>query len=195
MGRSHAMRITALLFLAVLTTPVLAEAQSAQRYSFQFSALGSWPFGGRLDGVSLGVGWEAQLRVTPSQWSFGFGAEQTFHDDVRVDNRSVTLFGGFFEPRYVVDVGSDKAAPYISARFALSQLTLAQGEMEATANGYTINGGGGVLVALNDRVNLDLGATLGYKDLGSLRFMGVPQDFGTGVNAIARVGLAVGLGG
>ena len=61
--------------------------------------------------------------------------------------------------------------------------------------GYTINGGGGVLVVLSDRVNLDVGATLGYRKLGNVRFMGVPVDMGSGVNGIARVGLAIGLGG
>lgn len=188
-------RILAALFVTLLALPVAVEAQSAQRLSFQFSTLGSWPFGGRLDAVSLGVGWEAQLRVNPSQFSIGVGAEQTFHDDVRIDDRSVILFGGFLEPRYVIQTSSEKAAPYISARFGISQLALAQGEMEATANGYTINGGGGVLVVLSDRVNLDVGATLGYRKLGNVRFMGAPVDMGSGVNGIARVGLAIGLGG
>ena len=188
-------RILALLVASAVLLPVAAEAQSAQRFSFQFSALGSWPFGGRLDAVTLGSGWEAQFRYNPSRFSVGFGAEQTFHDDARIDNRSVTLFGGFFEPRFVIDVGSDKAAPYLSARFALSQVTMAQGELESTANGYTINGGGGVLVAVGDRVNLDLGVTLGFKELGSLRFAGQPIDMGSGTNGIVRVGLAIGLGG
>lgn len=182
------------LTAALVAMPAASEAQSAQMFSLQVSGLGSVPFGGRLDDISLGAGWEAQIRVNPSLWSFGFGIEQTFHDVIRVDDRSVTLTGGFFEPRRVIDVGSDSAAPYVAARFALSRLTFAQGEAESTANGYTINAGGGVLIRMGTRVNLDLGATLGYKELGQTRFMGVPMDMGSGANAIGRVGVAIGLG-
>lgn len=192
------MRRTGLLIAltaALIALPGQVEAQSAQMFSLQLSGLGSVPFGGRLDDISLGAGWEAQIRVNPSFWSFGFGVEQTFHDVIRVDDRSVTLTGGFFEPRRVIDVGSDSAAPYISARFALSRLTFAQGEAESSANGYTINGGGGVLIRMGERVNLDLGATLGFKELGETRFMGLPSDMGSGANAIGRIGLAIGLGG
>ena len=182
------------LFAVFMLMPLSASAQSAQTWSLQFSGLASAPFGGGLEGVSPGAGWEAQLRVNPSVWSFGFGAEQTFHDVEAVDDRSVTLLGGFIEPRVVILVGSDTAAPYLAARGAISQLTLSQGGTSSTANGFTINGGGGVLIRLGDRTNLDLGATIGFKDLGTVEIANTIFDMGSGANAIARVGLAIGLG-
>jgi hypothetical protein len=186
--------ITAIAAVLMLI-PVTASAQSAQTFSAQFSGLGSVPFGGGLEGVAAGVGWEAQIRMNPSVWSFGVGVEQTFHDVEGSDNRTVTLLGGFFEPRVVILVGSDKAAPYLAARAALSQTTFALGVDEATASGFTINGGGGVLVRLSDRVNLDLGVTVGFKDLGTVEIADTVFDMGSGANTVVRAGLAIGLGG
>lgn len=183
------------LFAVFMLLPLAVSAQSAQTFSLQVSALGAAPFGGGLGNVSLGAGWEAQLRVNPSLWSFGFGAEQTFHDVETVDDRSVSLLGGFFEPRLVIDIGSDAAAPYLAVRAAVSQLTMTQGESQATATGYTLNGGGGFLFRMGDRTNLDLGVTLGYKDLGEVVIASSVIDLGTGSNAVFRVGLAIGLGG
>jgi hypothetical protein len=185
--------LASLVFLALLL-PIGAAGQSAQRFSLQFSALGSAPFGGGVDQVAFGPGWEAQIRVNPSLWSFGFGVEQTLHGIEGVDDRDVTFLGGFFEPRLVVDIGSDRAAPYLSARFAVSQTTLTQQASEATATGFTVNGGGGLLVRLSGRINLDLGVTLGYKKLGQVEIESSTIDLGSGANAIGRVGLAVGLG-
>jgi hypothetical protein len=188
-------RIIAGLFAVFMLVPASVYGQSAQLWSLQFSALGSLPFGGGLTNVSMGPGWEAQLRVNPSAWSFGFGVEQTFHDTESVDDQSVALIGGFFEPRLVIDIGSDNAMPYLSGRGAVSQLTITQGESTASSNGFTLNGGGGFLVRMGDRVNLDLGVTVGYKKLGILELGASTIDMGSGANAIARVGLAIGLGG
>jgi hypothetical protein len=193
-------RIVAALFAVFMLIPMSASAQSAQKFSLQFSGLGSVPFGSGLDLVQPGPGWEAQLRVNPSLWSFGFGVEQTFHSHEVQDDWSVTLLGGFFEPRRVIDIGSNSAAPYLALRVAVSQLTLEDSatEAELTTNGFTVNGGGGVLIRMGGRTNLDLGVTVGYKDLGEVdrSALGLqPLDFGTGQNIVARIGLAIGLGG
>jgi hypothetical protein len=183
-----------LLVLLMLLAPPLS-AQSAQMWSLQVSGLGSLPFGGGLDRVTPGPGWEAQLRVNPTMWSFGFGVEQTFHTVEGNSARSVDLLGGFFEPRRVIDIGSNSAAVYLAARFALSQVKVSEGGGSLTGNGFTINGGGGLLVRLGGRANLDLGMTIGHKKLGSVEYPSGPEDMGTGTNAIARMGLAFGLGG
>jgi len=180
-----------LLTLALATA---AAAQSAQMMSIQVSGLAAAPFGGGLSNVTAGVGWEAQLRVNPSAFSLGAGVEQTFHDLEGATDRSVTLLGGFLEPRYVIDFGSDNAVLYLSVRAALSQITVSAGAAESTGTGYTLNGGGGFLVRLGDRTNLDLGATVGYKDLGIVDLQTGTFDLGTGGNAVVRVGLAFGLG-
>jgi hypothetical protein len=152
-----------------------------------------YPFGGEMANVDVGAGWEAQLRVNPSAFSIGAGAEQTFHK--RLTGEDIVLLGGFLEPRYVFDIGSDNAVLYLSARAALSQIKYKLATVEYTGTGYTLNGGGGLLFRLSSRVNLDAGATLGYKDLGDVTRSGATViDLGTGSNAVARLGLAIGLG-
>ncbi|MDH3205365.1 MAG: hypothetical protein OEO79_02065 [Gemmatimonadota bacterium] len=186
-------------FTATALLPTAASAQSAQQFSLQVSALGAIPFGGGLENVDAGAGWEAQLRINPSAFSIGAGVEQTFHSVPSTSNRDITFLGGFVEPRYVVDIGSDNVVLYLSARAALSQIKLQQGSFESTGTGYTLNGGGGLLFPLGARVNLDVGATMGYKDLG---VVDIPTggggtatfDLGTGANVVGRVGLAIGLG-
>jgi hypothetical protein len=186
--------LLAALVLAALL-PLTGTAQSAQRFSLQVSGLAAYPFGGGLENVDLGAGWEAQLRVNPSAFSIGAGVEQTFHAVVGTDGRDVVLLGGFLEPRYVLDIGRDNAVAYLSGRAALSQITLKQGQFESTGTGYTLNGGGGLLFRLSDRVNLDVGVTVGYKDLGVVDVPGgLTYDLGTGGNAVGRVGLAFGIG-
>jgi len=186
-------RLAAVVFVLALL-PAGTAAQSAQMVSLQFSGLAALPFGGGLENVSEGFGWEAQLRVNPSAFSIGAGAEQTFHEVVGVAGRDVTLTGGFVEPRYVIDFGSDNAVLYLAGRFALSQIKLEEGTFESTGTGFTVNGGGGFLIRLTDRTNLDLGASLGYKELGVVDLPAGTFDLGTGANLVARVGLAIGVG-
>ncbi len=185
--------LAGVLLLAALL-PLGATAQSAQTMSLQVSGLGAYPFGGGLESVSAGVGWEAQLRVSPSSFSIGAGVEQTFHDVIGVSGREIILLGGFLEPRYVIDIGSDNAVMYLAARAAISQITIQEGTFESTGTGFTLNGGGGFLVRLGDRLNLDLGATMGYKDLGIVDLPTGTFDLGTGANFVGRIGLAIGIG-
>lgn len=180
--------------LALAVSAMGATGQSAQMFSVQVSGLGAIPFGGGLSSVTTGFGWEAQLRVTPSAFSVGAGVEQTFHEVSNVSGRDIELIGGFIEPRYVVDIGSDNLVLYLSARAALSQLKVKESTFEEAGTGVTLNGGGGVLVPLADRVNLDLGATMGWKDLGIVELPTGTFDLGTGANVVGRVGLAFGIG-
>jgi len=161
-------------------------------FSLQFSGLGMYPFGGEMDNIDVGFGWEAQLRLNPSAFSIGGGIESTYHK--RLTGQDMVFLGGFVEPRYVLDIGSDNAVMYLSGRAALSQVKLKTANASPTSTGYTLNGGGGILFRLNDRVNLDAGATLGYKDLGSVTLGNLDVDLGTGANVVGRVGLAIGLG-
>ena len=52
-----------------------ASAQSAQRYSVQASGIFVGTFGEAYDGLKSGPGFEAQFRITPSAWSYGFGIQ------------------------------------------------------------------------------------------------------------------------
>lgn len=206
MPAHRAIPFAALAALALLALPAASHAQSAQRYSVQASGIFVGTFGEAYDGLKDGAGIEAQFRITPSAWSFGFGLQGSSHsfDDTSLGSESVTLAGIFFEPRRVIDVGSSQFAPYVSARIAFLQQSLdvdVNGTtVSASASGAQLNGGGGVLVRLSPRVNLDLGATYGlinFSDVeinvagaGSTKIEGTS---GNGSNLVLRAGLAIGL--
>ncbi len=206
MPAHRAIPFAALSALALLALPATSHAQSAQRYSVQASGIFVGTFGEAYDGLKDGAGIEAQFRITPGAWSFGFGLQGSSHkfDDTSLGNESVTLAGIFFEPRRVIDVGSSQFAPYVSARVAFLQQSLdvdVNGTtISASASGAQLNGGGGVLVRLSPRVNLDLGATYGLinfsdveVDVAGLGKTKVEGTSGNGSNLVLRAGLAIGL--
>jgi hypothetical protein len=133
--------------------------------------------------------------------------QYTVHGDSEAEadghDANIKLVGFFFEPRYVINVGSGKWAPYLSARAALAQfdvrVNFTDGDvLTFKSDGVTLNGGGGILVNLSSRVNLDFGATIGYssyKDTdGDISGRPFVQEMGSGTNAVVRLGLAIGLG-
>ena len=211
----------ALAVLACITTPLMA--QSAQRWSIQASGLYVGVAGDAYDGLKSGPGAEVQVRVTPSLWSYGAGVQYSTHS-ITGGDFTLSLSGVFFEPRRVFDVGSAKFAPYLSARVAYLNLAadfddVGLGAIRATspelslavarratatisAGGLQGNVGGGVLMKLSPRVNLDLGATLGGIRFGKAtlevdgRVIETSETVtGTGQNVVVRAGLAIGLGG
>ena len=216
----HRSTLTAFLAAACITSP--AAAQSAQRWSIQASGLYVAVFGSAYNGLNNGVGGELQVRVTPSLWSYGFGAQFSKHGLSNSPGNNIGLSGIFFEPRRVFDIGSAKVAPYVSARLAYLQqaadvnfaaarilrtapnVSLSVSQLQTftlSASGFQGNIGGGVLTKLSPRVNLDLGVTLGLIRFGDVTAKSGSQTStfsgtsGTGQNAVARVGLAIGLGG
>ena len=151
-------------------------AQSAQKYSIQASVLGE-QFGGDAftSGTPFGVGGEVQFRYTTrSGWSYGLGYQATEH------NTSAGQYSGpFFEPRFTFVLRDNESLfPYLSGRFA----DLIVGNL------YTYNAGGGVLVRLTQKVNLDVGATFGGAKYELFGGTGA-----AGTNLIVRTGLSFGL--
>ena len=190
--------------LALVAGSTTLPAQSAQRWSIQVSPIFVAAFGDAYEGLENGLGLEAQARLTPSAWSFGFGLQASSHGLSDLDE-NVTLAGIFFEPRRVFDLGTNQA-PYLSARVAiLSQSATIEdpsfGSIDLSATGAQFNVGGGVLIRLSPRVNLDLGATLGIINFGDVEASSGGQTItvdgtsGNGQNLVLRVGLAFGLGG
>jgi hypothetical protein len=177
-----------------------AAAQSAQRFSLQGSGLNAQLYGSAYDGLHQGYGVEVQARFTPSAWSFGAGVQYTRHAITGLDQK-LKLYGGFIEPRYVIVLRSSAFAPYVSARFSLLKQDLAVGDVSGSATGVTLNGGGGLLIRLSSRLNLDLGSTYGYTRFGdfivrnSANGLQVAGPSGSGTNLVVRVGLALGLTG
>ena len=200
MFKTHSEASTRLLLLVATTlivglvAPAAVSAQTAQHWSLQLSGLGSAPFGGGFQGLTVGGGFEGQIRYNPSAFSIGAGVDMTFHTVEGAEDRSITLAGGFVEPRYVIHIGSESVGMYLSARGAVSQISIDFGSTSSSAVGLLLNGGGGLLFAVHNRVNVDLGATLGYRDLGIIDSPLGTFDLGTGSNVIVRLGLAFGLG-
>ena len=83
------------------------EAQTAQRFSVQVSALGNTLFGDDFTGMKTGFGAEAQLRYNPSAFSIGAGIQYTNHgvdlEELGIPDQgfdfSSSLTGFFVEPR------------------------------------------------------------------------------------------------
>jgi hypothetical protein len=174
------------------------EAQSAQAFSLQASALVNGVFRGVFAGLQDGVGGEAQLRYTPGALSVGAGFQLTIHElDGRMDN--ARLYGGFLEPRYRIHAGSNVVAPYVSARFSVLKVGFSGGDLSLSSSFIQLNGGGGLLTRLGSRLNLDVGATFGYNRLGNgtltSRSSGrtLPVASRSGSNIVIRLGLAIGL--
>jgi hypothetical protein len=174
------------------------EAQSAQPFSLQASGLFNGVFGNVFTGLQDGIGGEAQFRYTPGALSVGAGFQVTVHEVTdRMEN--VRFYGIFVEPRHRIHVGSNVAAPYVSARVSLLKIDFSGGDLSLSSTFVQLNGGGGLLVRLASHVNLDAGATFGYNHLGSGMLTSgssgasVPVESGSGSNVIARLGLAIGL--
>jgi hypothetical protein len=176
-----------------------ATAQSAQRFSVQGSGIYAALLGEAYEGFNGGPGFEAQLRFTPGALSFGIGYQYTSHQFVS-DPANLRLDGGFFEPRYVIIIGSNTFAPYIAARVAVLRQSYQGGGLRGSTTGVTVNGGGGVLTRLGSRLNLDLGVTYGYATFGESEYRDTagntfPFPSGSGSNVMVRAGLAIGIGG
>jgi hypothetical protein len=190
--------LTALLAGAL---PIGLQGQSAQKLSIQGSGLFIKLFGDAFEGAEEGYGFEAQVRYTPSAWSFGAGFQYTSHGVEGVDQRA-TLLGGFFEPRYVFSTSSSSLFPYLSGRFYVVQIRSENSatDIRTTATGLAANGGGGVLVRLGSRVNADIGATYGYSRFSDFKFenlstgvTGTSDISNSGSNLVLRLGLTLGL--
>jgi hypothetical protein len=210
-------RIPILSVLALALVGLIAgeaHGQMGHRYSVQVSGLGATLFGDEFAEIDAGFGGEAQLRITPGRFSIGFGMQYTQHgttDFEGLEDFTFKLWGPFLEPRLVVDMGSDAAAPYLSGRLSILR---EQGSVDfdfvdefgnpnsvdisAYAWGVLANAGGGVLFALSPRMNVDLGVTIGFGRFGE----GTVEVDGTevftfdgtsGGNVVFRAGVSFGL--
>jgi hypothetical protein len=184
------------VFIAMLWSDL--QAQSAQPYSLQASGLFNAILGGLFTNLQDGWGAEGQFRYTPGALSVGAGFQFTYHElEARTEDAS--LYGGFIEPRYRIYAGSNVVAPYASARLSILKMGFTGGDLSLSSIFMQLNGGGGLLIRLGSRLNLDLGASFGYNRLGNGTLTSksggtaVPVTSTSGSNAVIRLGLAVGL--
>lgn len=189
-----------LIAVILVALPGSLHAQSAQRLSVQGSGLFINLFGDAFPSAEAGYGFEGQVRYTPGAFSFGAGVQYTSHSIEGADHKA-TLVGGFFEPRYVFSTSSSALFPYLSGRFYLVRLRAenSAAQIRTTATGLAANGGGGVLVRMTSRLNLDLGATFGYSRFSNFEFenlatgvVGTSDISNTGSNLVLRTGFNFG---
>ena len=200
MSRSATLAAT-LLGTLLLSANSPAAAQSAQRWSLQGSALHVMLSGEAYEGLGSGLGFEGQVRFTPSLISVGIGYQRSVHEGEWLDGtmQDVVLAGIFVEPRYVIDIGRDNLAPYLAGRLALLSQSLDFQGITADASGTQVNLGGGLMFRLSPRMNLDVGVTYGAIGFGDVdvEFEGeqvtVPDSDSDGKNFVLRLGLTFGL--
>jgi hypothetical protein len=177
-----------------------AAAQTAQAVSIQGSLLYAGLFGSAYSSFDPGLGFEAQIRYTAtSGFSYGAGYQRTSHS-ISGYAGGATLSGPFFEPRYTFEIkGHDAVFPYASLRASSLKQSVSVPGFNSSASGFTANVGGGFLLRLTDRSNLDFGATYGLTHFSD--FVAVDQvtgqrgqgTTGSGSNFVLRFGLAIGL--
>ena len=168
----------AVLLLAVAQP---AAGQSLQKWSVQGSAAVilpvSEPAGLESD---TGLGYDVQIRYTFSRWSLGLGYQRSDVYQASDSDLSIALSLGFLEPRYVVSAGSGTAL-YLAGRAGAGKTVCDPDRCEDELH-VVLGGGGGLLVRLGQRVNLDLGAQYF-----------VITDATSSDYATARLGIGVGL--
>jgi hypothetical protein len=141
-----------------------------------------------------GAGFELQVQRRMGVSSVGLGLQYTRHSGrvedeggfkVRNLDGDITVFGVFIEPRWpLLSFATAGAAPYLAARAGISRVSLPE-EIGTEATGYTLNGGGGVLVRLSRQATLDFGLTAGLRNFG--------EELGVFGNALLRVGVFIGI--
>lgn len=176
--------------------PARATAQSAQPWSIQPSFLAASQ--DLNDGLVSGVGFEGQLRYTPrSLWSGGIGVRYSTHAS---GEEQIDITGIFFEPRYTIDIGSDRAAPYVAGRvaFLMQSADLLDpdggGLFSVSSSGFGVGGGVGLLVRLTSRVNVDAGAALVNQGFGDAEEGNRTVEFDRFFGYVAKIGISIGFG-
>ena len=178
----------ALGFLLLLAAPL--AAQSRELVSIQVS--GELVFPTEDYGVlekSVTLGWEAQARFTFGRFSVGAGYQRStvFKSDASVGDITATLSVGFVEPRYVLGVFGNVAAPYVAARLGYGSLLIrsANDLVRSTENSFIYGGGGGVIFQVAERIGIDVGAQYFVADF--------TWDQGSAGYFLTRLGVSVGL--
>ena len=186
-------RVVVLGLAVTVALAARATAQSAQPWSLQASVLAANQRDG--DRSMNGVGFEGQFRYTPAAlWSVGLGFQYTTHSSDQVE---IKIMGGFLEPRYAIDIGSDRIAPYLAGRLAFLRHTTTLEilpDEEFSSSGTAFGGGGGLLIRATSNINIDLGAAIVRQSFSDVtngdRTVSLPAFTGY----VAKGGLSIGFG-
>ncbi len=178
------------LVIALLMLSSRGEAQSKELVSLQISGEVVFPTEdyGVLE-ASATLGFEGQVRFTFGRFSVGAGYQRStvFKSDASVGDITATLSVGFVEPRYVLGVFGNVAAPYLAARFGYGGLLIQSPNdvVNSTEDSFIYGGGAGVIFQVAQRVGIDVGAQYFVAD-----FTGGQGSAGY---FLTRLGVSVGL--
>ena len=180
----------ALMALGCLLLSVPAAAQSRQLVSLQVSGELVFPtedYGVLDKGTTLG--WEAQARFTFGRFSVGAGYQRSevFKSAADAGDITATLSLGFVEPRYVLGVFGNVAAPYVAARLGYGSLLIRSPNdaVHSTEDSFVYGGGAGVIFQVATRIGIDVGAQYFVAD-----FTGGQGSAGY---FLTRLGVSIGL--
>lgn len=184
--------------IALAALPASGIAQSAQPWSLQASVLAASQ---QIGGSTIsGVGFEGQFRYTPAAlWSLGVGFQTSAHPS---GDEKINITGVFLEPRYTIDIGSDRVAPYLAARLAMlhesSTLFVGQsggGNMaDFSSSGSAFGAGAGVLIRGTSRINIDIGAAFVRQSFSDATEGIYTVTFPGFTGYVAKAGLSFGFG-
>lgn len=178
----------------VLMAGLLASARPAgAQVAFGVGGLYVSLSGTDFRAVNGGIGGDAQVRfrLAPTPISLGIGGQYTTHS---VDNVSpnFNVWGVFLEPRLGLLPGGSPVRPYVAARGAFLHQSSSQGGPSATADGFMVGGGGGVVLGLGG-VNLDVGLLFALAKFGEVKVNGTGTGFKPdGGVVLLRAGLLLG---
>jgi hypothetical protein len=190
--------IAVLTFCAALGATQAAGAQAGTLLSIQGSGLYQVLSGDAYEGAGTGgIGVEGQLRFNRGPLlgngrSLGVGVQYSLHTfDEAYNTEDLNLLGVFVEPRIILNLNATRMAPYASARVAFLRQSARVEGTDVSATGVQLNAGGGIIIVVTDRANLDVGATVGAVQFGEYS---TGSKAGSGLNVVMRVGLILALG-
>ena len=192
-GRSVKFLVASGAVLTLLTQPV--QAQGAQKYGFQVSALATSIGTG---GTSApGVGFEPQLRFnrlyrspTAGVISLGLGGQWSTHTSGPDD---ITITGAFVEPRWVPVLPYERVFPYVAGRVAVLNQS---NNFGTSSSGLAFGAGGGLAYVVNANINIDAGVTIISQSFGDFTFTRPgfegEGEFNTLTTYAAKLGISIG---
>jgi hypothetical protein len=178
--------------LGLLVLPSVGLSQARQPYSIQGSALYTVQELSAARSVG-GAGVEIQARANPGRFSYGLGFQFSHHES---GDEKMDLSGLFFEPRFAIDIGSNRVTPYIAGRLVLLRQTSEFSSLpKFSSNGNAFGAGGGVLIRLSGRVNFDAGGAFLRQSFSDKSFdNGGRVDFEPFNGYVVKAGFTLGLG-
>ncbi|NIM49760.1 MAG: hypothetical protein GTN62_05815 [Gemmatimonadales bacterium] len=118
------------------------------------------------------VGFEVFIRYGTRSGLFVLGGVHVSHHGIEQVRDPYGLFAVYLEPRFVALGISPSWAPFLSGRIARAWERTEQPGGRLAASGYSVGGGGGVLLRLIHQVAIEGSVSIGKVTFGDYRFTG-----------------------